>query len=162
MAIYALKVEMYLGRDLKRKLFDHLQTLDFSYYNTTPVGTIMARLMSDTGKIGTVLAWSLVDIFWSSMYVLGCVVIMLFVNWKLALILIAIIPIIAVITVVFQKKILAVNRRVRAINARSPVIITKASPAQKHPKRSSSKKRTTKRSKKSRRTCAPQRSAPCG
>ena len=117
MAIYALKVEMYLGRDLKRKLFDHLQTLDFSYYNTTPVGTIMARLMSDTGKIGTVLAWSLVDIFWSSMYVLGCVVIMLFVNWKLALILIAIIPIIAVITVVFQKKILAVNRRVRAINA---------------------------------------------
>ena len=86
MAIYALKVEMYLGRDLKRKLFDHLQTLDFSYYNTTPVGTIMARLMSDTGKIGTVLAWSLVDIFWSSMYVLGCVVIMLFVNWKLALI----------------------------------------------------------------------------
>ena len=117
MAIYALKVEMYLGRDLKRKLFDHLQTLDFSYYNTTPVGTIMARLMSDTGKIGTVLAWSLVDIFWSSMYVLGCVVIMLFVNWKLALILIAIIPIIAVITVVFQKKILAVNRRVRAVNA---------------------------------------------
>ena len=117
MAIYALKVDMYLGRDLKRKLFDHLQTLDFSYYNTTPVGTIMARLMSDTGKIGTVLAWSLVDIFWSSMYVLGCVVIMLFVNWKLALILIAIIPIIAVITVVFQKKILAVNRRVRAINA---------------------------------------------
>lgn len=117
MAIYALKVEMYLGRDLKRKLFDHLQTLDFSYYNTTPVGTIMARLMSDTGKIGTVLAWSLVDIFWSSMYVLGCVVIILFVNWKLALILIAIIPIIAVITVVFQKKILAVNRRVRAINA---------------------------------------------
>ena len=117
MAIYALKVEMYLGRDLKRKLFDHLQTLDFSYYNTTPVGTIMARLMSDTSKIGTVLAWSLVDIFWSSMYVLGCVVIMLFVNWKLALILIAIIPIIAVITVVFQKKILAVNRRVRAINA---------------------------------------------
>lgn len=94
-----------------------MQTLDFSYYNTTPVGTIMARLMSDTGKIGTVLAWSLVDIFWSSMYVLGCVVIMLFVNWKLALILIAIIPIIAVITVVFQKKILAVNRRVRAINA---------------------------------------------
>ena len=55
--------------------------------------------------------------FLGSMYVLGCVVIMLFVNWKLALILIAIIPIIAVITVVFQKKILAVNRRVRAINA---------------------------------------------
>ena len=38
----ALKVEMYLGRDLKKTLFTHLQTLSFSYYNTTPVGVIMA------------------------------------------------------------------------------------------------------------------------
>ena len=117
MAILALKVEMYLGRDLKRRLFEHLQTLDLSYYNTTPVGRIMARVMSDTNKIGTVLAWSLVDIFWSAAYVVGCVFVMLAYNWKLALILIAIIPVIAVFTVIFQKKILAVNRRVRAINA---------------------------------------------
>ena len=72
----ALKVEMYLGRDLKKKLFIHLQTLSFSYYNTTPVGTIMARVMSDTNKIGTVFAWSLVDIFWSAAYVLGSMVVM--------------------------------------------------------------------------------------
>ncbi|MBQ1986047.1 MAG: ABC transporter ATP-binding protein, partial [Clostridia bacterium] len=117
MAIFALKVEMYLGRDLKRKLFDHLQNLDFSYYNTTPVGTIMARVMSDTGKIGTVFAWSLVDVFWSLAYIILCVVVMLSVNWRLALILIALIPIIAVISLYFQKHILAANRKVRAINA---------------------------------------------
>lgn len=117
MAIFALKVEMYLGRDLKRKLFDHLQTLDFSYYNTTPVGTIMARVMSDTGKIGTVFAWSLVDVFWSLAYIIFCVIVMLSVNWRLALILIALIPIIAVISLYFQKHILAANRKVRAINA---------------------------------------------
>lgn len=117
MAIFALKVEMYLGRDLKRKLFDHLQNLDFSYYNTTPVGTIMARVMSDTGKIGTVFAWSLVDVFWSLAYIILCVVVMLSVNWRLALILIALIPVIAVISLYFQKHILAANRKVRAINA---------------------------------------------
>lgn len=117
MAINALKVEMYLGRDLKRRLFEHLQTLDFSYYNTTPVGTIMARVMSDTGKIGGVLAWSLVDIFWSAAYVIGCVLVMLALNWRLAMILIAIIPFIVVVTVIFQSKILHVNRKVRAINA---------------------------------------------
>ena len=44
----ALKVEMYLGRDLKKKLFVHLQTLSFSYYNVNPVGTIMARAVSYT------------------------------------------------------------------------------------------------------------------
>ena len=117
MAIFALKVEMYLGRDLKRKLFDHLQNLDFSYYNTTPVGTIMARVMSDTGKIGTVFAWSLVDVFWSLAYIILCVIVMLTVNWRLALILIALIPVIAVISLYFQKHILAANRKVRAINA---------------------------------------------
>ena len=89
---------------MKRRLFEHLQTLDFSYYNTTPVGRIMARVMSDTNKIGTVLAWSLVDIFWSAAYVIGCVFVMLAYNWKLALILIAIIPVIAVFTVIFQKR----------------------------------------------------------
>ena len=117
MAIFALKVEMYLGRDLKRKLFDHLQNLDFSYYNTTPVGTIMARVMSDTGKIGTVFAWSLVDVFWSLAYIILCVIVMLSINWRLALILIALIPVIAVISLYFQKHILAANRKVRAINA---------------------------------------------
>ena len=70
----ALKVEMYLGRDLKKKLFTHLQTLSFSYYNTTPVGVIMARVMSDTNKIGSVFAWSLVDVFWSATYVIGCMI----------------------------------------------------------------------------------------
>ncbi len=117
MAILALKVEMYLGRDLKRKLFDHLQTLDFSYYNTTPVGTTMARVMSDTNKIGSVFAWSIVDIFWSLFYIILCVCVMLSVNWRLALLLIVLIPIVAVISLYFQKRILAANRRVRAINA---------------------------------------------
>lgn len=113
----ALKVEMYLGRDLKKKLFIHLQTLSFSYYNTTPVGTIMARVMSDTNKIGTVFAWSLVDIFWSAAYVLGSMVVMLTINWQLALLVIVVVPFIALLTLYFQKRILKINRQVRRINA---------------------------------------------
>ena len=113
----ALKVEMYLGRDLKKRLFTHLQTLSFSYYNTTPVGTIMARVMSDTNKIGSVFAWSLVDIFWSAAYVIGCMVVMLFLNWRLALLVIVVVPAIALLTLYFQKKILAINRQARKVNA---------------------------------------------
>ena len=44
----AMYVEMSLGRDLKRACFVHLQTLSFSYYNVTPVGYLLARVMSDT------------------------------------------------------------------------------------------------------------------
>ena len=113
----ALRVEMYLGRDLKKKLFTHLQTLSFSYYNVNPVGTIMARVMSDTNRIGGVFAWSLVDIFWSSAYVLGSMAVMLFLNWKLALLIIAVVPVIALLTLYFQKKILHINRKSRRINA---------------------------------------------
>lgn len=113
----ALRIEMYLGRDLKRTLFTHLQTLSFSYYNQTPVGVIMARVMSDTNKIGSVFAWSLVDIFWSLAYVIGCMIVMLFINWQLALMVIVVVPVIAVATLYFQKKILNINRQVRKINA---------------------------------------------
>ena len=113
----ALKVEMYLGRDLKKRLFTHLQTLSFSYYNTTPVGTIMARVMSDTNRIGSVFAWSLVDIFWSAAYVIGCMGVMLFLNWRLALLVIVVVPAIALLTLYFQKKILAINRQARKVNA---------------------------------------------
>ena len=113
----ALKVEMYLGRDLKKKLFTHLQTLSFSYYNTTPVGVIMARVMSDTNKIGSVFAWSLVDVFWSATYVIGCMIVMLFLNWKLALLIIVVVPAIALLTLYFQKRILHINRQARKINA---------------------------------------------
>ena len=110
----ALRVEMYLGRDLKKKLFVHLQTLSFSYYNTTPVGTIMARVMSDTNRIGSVFAWSLVDIFWSAAYVIGSMAVMLSVNWQLALLVIGVVPVIALLTLYFQKRILRINRQAPA------------------------------------------------
>lgn len=57
-------IEMNVGKDLKRAQFQHLQTLSFSYYNTTPVGYIHARVMSDTLRIAGMIAWGLVDMFW--------------------------------------------------------------------------------------------------
>lgn len=113
----ATTIEMNIGKDLKWKQFEHLQQLSFSYYNTTPVGYIHARVMSDTLKIAGMIAWGLVDMFWAFIYVVGVFVIMFFLNAKLALLLLLIVPCIAVITVFFQNKILHWNRRVRKINS---------------------------------------------
>lgn len=113
----ATSIEMYVGRDLKRAQFVHLQNLSFSYYNTTPVGYIHARVMSDTLKIASVLAWSLVDMFWAFLYVIGVFIIMLVMNWKLALIIILVAPFIAVLTVFFQRKMLTWNRKIRETNS---------------------------------------------
>lgn len=117
MARLALKIEMYIGKDLKKALFEHLQTLSFDYYNSTPVGTIMARVMSDSGRIGSVFAWSLVDIVWSLSFIIGAIGMMCAINLSLALLIIAIIPFVGIITYIFQKKILKTNREVRRVNA---------------------------------------------
>lgn len=117
MAKLAILIEMYIGRDLKVSLFKKLQELSFNYYNTTPVGTIMSRVMSDSGRIGTVFAWSLVDMVWSLFYVVGAIIVMCFVNLKLALLIIAIIPVVCVLTYFFQRKILDANRKVRHVNS---------------------------------------------
>lgn len=113
----ATTIEMCVGKDLKWAQFEHLQTLSFSYYNTTPVGYIHARVMSDTLKIAGVAAWGLVDMFWAFLYVVSVFVIMFVLNARLAVILLVIVPCLAVITVVFQNKILHWNRRVRRINS---------------------------------------------
>ena len=113
----ATSIEMNVGKDLKRAQFKHLQTLSFSYYNTTPVGYIHARVMSDTLRIAGMIAWGLVDMFWAFVYVVSVFGIMLLLNWKLALIIMMIVPCIALLTVYFQNKILHWNRKVRKINS---------------------------------------------
>lgn len=110
-------IEMNVGKDLKWAQFEHLQTLSFSYYNTTPVGYIHARVMSDTLRIASMVAWGLVDMFWSLLYVISVFVIMFMLNIRLALIILLIVPCIAVLTVYFQNKILHFNRKVRKINS---------------------------------------------
>ena len=110
-------IEMNVGKDLKWAQFEHLQTLSFSYYNTTPVGYIHARVMSDTLRIASMVAWGLVDMFWAFLYVISVFVIMFMLNARLALIILVIVPCIAVLTVYFQNKILHWNRKVRKINS---------------------------------------------
>ena len=113
-----MKMEMHMGRDLKKACFVHLQTLSFSYYNVTPVGYILARVMSDTNKISAITAWDMVDILWALTYVLSAFISMAILDLRLALLVMIIVPIIAVLTTYFQKKILFWNRKVRAINSR--------------------------------------------
>lgn len=114
----SMRIEMFVGRDLRRDLFRHLQTLSFSFYNVTPVGYLISRVMSDTNRIAGMIAWNFTDILWSVFYVLGTFAAMLLLNWKLALVVIVIVPAIAVLTAYFQNRILHWNRKVRKINSK--------------------------------------------
>lgn len=120
-----MTLDVETGRDMKRALFVHLQKLSFSYYNATPVGYILSRVMNDVARITELIAWDVIDMLWAIFYVVGVFVAMLFLNWKLALVIMLIVPAIAVLTWYFQNKILTWNRQVRKSIPRSQVATTK-------------------------------------
>lgn len=113
----ANRMEMLLGRDLKRGAFVHLQELSFSYYNQTPVGYMMARVTSDTSRIGGILSWAGMQLVWAVTYVIGVFAVMFSLNWKIALIILAMTPFVVLVTIFFQKRILLANRKMRQINS---------------------------------------------
>ncbi len=117
-AYQACQIEMYVGRDMKRESFNHLQTLAFSYFNQNSVGYIHARVMSDTNRIGSLVSWGLMDGVWHLGYVAGAIVVMLTTHFKLALWVVAIVPIAAIVAAFFQKKLVVLNRSIREVNSR--------------------------------------------
>ncbi len=116
-AYQACEIEMYVGRDMKRKSFNHLQTLAFSYFNQNSVGYIHARVMSDTNRIASLVSWSLMNGVWYISYIIGAVIVMLSVNVRLACQVLMIVPVLTAASAFFQKKLVKVNHRIREINS---------------------------------------------
>jgi ATP-binding cassette subfamily B protein len=114
----AIRLEMGFSRDLKKACFVHLQTLSLSYYNTTPVGYMISRVMSDTDRIGTMLSWGLVDVLWGAGYIFFSVAAMLALDFRLGGWLVLMVIPMSLITSWFQTRILRHNRAVRQTNSR--------------------------------------------
>lgn len=112
------KLEMAIAYDIRQDAFKKLQELSFSYYDKTAVGYIMARMIGDIPRLSDMIAWSLTDILWSGGFVIGCTVMMLSMNWKLALLVLIVVPPIAILCAWFQKRILQQHRIVRKQNSR--------------------------------------------
>lgn len=98
------KLEMAIAYDIRQDAFKKLQELSFSYYDKTAVGYIMARMIGDIPRLSDMIAWSLTDILWSGGFVIGCTVMMLSMNWKLALLVLIVVPPIAILCAWFQKE----------------------------------------------------------
>jgi ATP-binding cassette, subfamily B, bacterial len=104
--------------DLRRTMFNHLQDLSLSYYSKTPVGWIMSRVTSDSDRVAELVTWGLVDTSWSVMNISTSLVFMFIINWRLALIVIFLVPILVYVAFQFQKRILLSYRNVRKLNSR--------------------------------------------
>ena len=115
---FASHIEIYTAKDMRQAAFTHLQTLSFSYYNQNSVGYVHARVMSDTSRIGALISWAMMDGVWNLSYLVGAVVVMLRIHAGLALVVMAVVPLTAVLVAYFQKKLVEYNRRIREINSK--------------------------------------------
>jgi len=111
-------VEVEVGYELREEAFKKLQELPFSYYDKTPAGWIMARLTSDARRLAQIISWGIVDLLWGSLSMIGIITVMYFINWRLALIITGLLPILFVVSVYFRKKILKSYREVRKTNSK--------------------------------------------
>lgn len=104
--------------DLRQKMFNHLQDLSLSYYSRTPVGWIMSRVTSDSDRVAELVTWGLLDSTWAALNIVSAAYFMLRINWQLALIVLAILPVLIWVAIQFRKRILAQFRNVRRLNSR--------------------------------------------
>ena len=114
---WAGSLEMSVDQDLRNASFNHLQTLSFGYFNQNNVGYIHARVMSDTGKIGEMVSWRMMDVIWSGAYLVFVIINMLVINWKLALLILILVPAAVAVISYFEKKIIVFHRKIREINS---------------------------------------------
>lgn len=112
------KIRTHVSHDIRRDGFENLQRLSFSFYDYRPVGWLMARMTSDCERLSNILAWGFLDLVWGSTVMLGIALAMLVMNPKLALVVLAIIPVLGWVSARFQRRILKSARRVRATNSR--------------------------------------------
>ncbi|MBW7895242.1 MAG: ABC transporter ATP-binding protein [Opitutaceae bacterium] len=106
-----------LAHDIRRDCFDRLQQLEFSFFDTRPVGWLISRLTSDCDRLARIISWGFLDIVWGFTSLFMIAACLLYLNWKLGLIVIAIVPPLAVISKVFQKRMILSARDIRKYNS---------------------------------------------
>jgi ATP-binding cassette subfamily B protein len=104
--------------DLRQRMFNHLQMLSLSYFSRTPVGWIMARVTNDTERVADLITWGLLDATWGAVNILTALAFMAMINSRLTLLVLVLVPILLIVAVQFQKRILVQFRQVRKINSR--------------------------------------------
>lgn len=111
------EIEAHVNYNLRKEAFENLQKLSFSYFDKTPQGWIMARMTSDSKRLANIISWTLLDFFWSVLFMLFTLIILLIYNVKLALVVLASLPVMFLVAIIFRKRILNAHRKSRKYNS---------------------------------------------
>src|SRR5262249_38279807 len=104
--------------DLRMAIYRHLQRLDVRYYDRNPVGRLMTRVTSDVDVLNDLFTSGVVTIFGDVFTLIGIMGVMVWMNWRLALVAFAVLPLIALVTQWFRRNVRESYRIVRGWIAR--------------------------------------------
>ena len=99
-------IDMCIMTDLRHDTFHRVQELSFSYFDKTNSGWLIARMNNDTGSIGDVLSWDIISIFWASFDLLFTIATMFTQYWVYAFIVLASVPLVAIVIPIFERALL--------------------------------------------------------
>lgn len=110
-------IEANVNYMIRKEAFANLQKLSFDYFDVTPQGWIMARMTSDSKRLSNIISWTLLDLVWSVLFMIFTLVVLFIYSPQLALIVLAAIPVMFLIALLFRKKILKNHRQSRKYNS---------------------------------------------
>ena len=104
--------------DMRMQIYRHLQRLDLRFYDRNPVGRLMTRVTTDVDVINDLFTSGVVSIFGDVFTLAGIMIVMLTMNWRLALVAFAVLPLIVLVTQWFRRNVRESYRTVRRLIAR--------------------------------------------
>jgi len=105
-------------RDLRMEIFRHLQRLDVAFFDRNPVGRLMTRVTTDVDALNELFTAGVISVFEDVFMLSGIIVSLFLLNYRLALAIVAILPLLILVTLVFKIKVRDSYRRVRTAIAR--------------------------------------------
>ncbi len=100
--------------DLRRQLFDHLQTLSLGFFSRYAVGRLISRVINDVGVLREMITWAILAVFRDFFDLFGTTLAMVLLNWQLTLLAFLVLPLMAVATELFRRRARQSYRQVRA------------------------------------------------
>src|SRR5581483_7128408 len=104
----------YIMYDLRKQIFEHLQKLDIQFFDRNPVGRLMTRVTTDVDALNDMFTAGFVAIFGDIFVLLGIVIVLFWMNWRMALVLFSITPFILLVSMWFRRGARITYRQVRA------------------------------------------------
>ena len=104
--------------DLRMAIYRHLQRLDLKYYDRNPVGRLMTRVTSDVDVLNDLFTSGVVTVFGDLFTLVGIMGVMLWMDWRLALVAFSVLPLIVLVTQWFRRNVRESYRVVRGWIAR--------------------------------------------